>query len=104
MSETASGARSRPFCHRAAAWPCPRLVNDDALRKGKEMPTLIQFLLVRLSTGFLLGAALAGALVAINGPALGNPDSALEVGLLMYAFGSSFAIGYLASAMVIEFK
>ena len=81
-----------------------RLVNDDALRKGKEMPTLIHFLLVRLSTGFLLGAALAGALVAINGPALGNPDSALEVGLLMYAFGSSFAIGYLASAMVIEFS
>ena len=66
------------------------------------MPSLLRFLFWHLSSGFLLGAMTALVIVAENPQALGYNGSIEPVALLMqiFAFGASFAMGSLGTALM----
>ncbi len=67
------------------------------------MPALIRFMITRLATGFAIGAA-AGMAIWWNGFdrtfQSGGADLWVAQGLFIYVFGSSLALGYLATALV----
>lgn len=66
------------------------------------MPALIHFMVTRLATGFAIGAV-AGMAIWLNGfdRTFQSGGSSLWVaqGLFIYIFGSSMALGYLATAL-----
>lgn len=66
------------------------------------MPDLIRYVITRLSIGFLIGSACALCLMA--GRLLDYPfsDSHLGLWLVVWGMGSTFALGYLATALAFE--
>lgn len=66
------------------------------------MPVLVRYILARLSIGFALGGASALAILFLNPLVFGSPVGMLEMLLVVYGFGSAFALGYLATALGIE--
>lgn len=66
------------------------------------MPNLIAYILIRLSTGFAIGAAVAGYLLLFIPEVIGNPQTLLEIWLSVYGLGSNFALGFLATALAQE--
>lgn len=66
------------------------------------MPSLVIYIIVRLTTGFTLGTAVAVTLLILVPGALGRPGTALEMWLPIYGFGSCFALGYLATSLAQE--
>ena len=66
------------------------------------MPMLLRFLFWHLSSGFLMGAITALVIVAQNPEALGHSGSIEPVALFMqiFAFGASFAMGSLGTALM----
>jgi hypothetical protein len=68
------------------------------------MPTLIRYIITRMSTGFALGAGTAMALVAFTPQAIGSPSEVLEICLIVYGLGSTFAAGYLGTALAMDAK
>ena len=66
------------------------------------MPPLIRYVITRMSIGFALGAVVAMALVVFSPEAIGSPSGLLETGLIVYGLGSTFAAGYLATALALE--
>ncbi|MBY5546790.1 hypothetical protein HFO61_08160 [Rhizobium leguminosarum] len=66
------------------------------------MPCMIRFMLTRLATGFAIGCA-AGFFIWQNGFAVaGAIDDYLAQGLFIYLFASTIAMGYLATALLLE--
>ncbi|ASR09891.1 hypothetical protein CHY08_22460 (plasmid) [Rhizobium leguminosarum bv. viciae] len=66
------------------------------------MPRMIRFMLTRLATGFAIGCAV-GFFVWQNGFAVaGAIDDYLAQGLFIYLFASTIAMGYLATALLLE--
>lgn len=63
------------------------------------MPVLIRYILIRMSLGFALGAGAAVALMLLAPGAVGSPSRLLEAMLIIYGLGSTFALGYLATAL-----
>ena len=66
------------------------------------MPPLITYMLTRLSIGFGLGSASATLLILFEPGAVGSPSQPLEWCLVIYGLGSTFAMGYLATALAME--
>jgi hypothetical protein len=66
------------------------------------MPPLIRYVITRMSIGFAMGAGAAMAMVAFTPTAIGSPSGLLETSLLAYGLGSTFAIGYLATALALD--
>lgn len=66
------------------------------------MPPLISFMITRLSTGFVIGCVCG--LACIWGPLApySVQSSAVSILLTLYGFGSTFSLGYLATALVLE--
>ena len=66
------------------------------------MPSLLRFLFWHLLSGFLLGTMTALVIVAQNPQALGHNASIEPVALFMqiFAFGASFAMGSLGTALM----
>ncbi|MBY5410834.1 hypothetical protein HFO98_20665 [Rhizobium leguminosarum] len=66
------------------------------------MPRMIRFMLTRLATGFAIGCAV-GFFLWQNGFAVaGTFDDYLAQGLFIYFFASTIAMGYLATALLLE--
>ncbi|MBY3093582.1 hypothetical protein HLH89_34475 [Rhizobium laguerreae] len=66
------------------------------------MPRMIRFMLTRLATGFAIGCAV-GFFLWQNGSAVaGTFDDYLAQGLFIYFFASTIAMGYLATALLLE--
>lgn len=66
------------------------------------MPGMIRFMITRLATGFAIGSAV-GFFVWQNGfAAAGGPQNYLAQGLFIYLFASTIAMGYLATALLLE--
>ncbi len=66
---------------------------------------LIHFMLVRLSTGFVIGALTALGIAMTGfpvGPGVGTYTDLLAFGLFLYLFASTMAIGYLATALMLD--
>lgn len=61
----------------------------------------LKFILLQLTTGFLLGVALAALLMAGNLTPL-ITITLLEAALFAYGIGSIFAVGYLATALAFD--
>jgi hypothetical protein len=55
-----------------------------------------------MSIGFTLGAGAAVTLVVFTPEAIGSPSGLLETGLIVYGLGSTFAAGYLATALALD--
>lgn len=66
------------------------------------MPALVRYVLARLSIGFALGSASAIGILLVNPAVVGGSAGILEILLVVYALGSAFALGYLATALGIE--
>lgn len=66
------------------------------------MPALIRYILVRISLGFFLGAACAIGLILMSPGIVSAPATLLEIMLVVYGLGSTFALGYLATALAFE--
>jgi hypothetical protein len=66
------------------------------------MPALIRFMLQRLSIGFALGAGTAVALAGLDAGAIGYASQPLAILLMIYGLGSTFALGYLGTALAME--
>ena len=66
------------------------------------MPDLVICMIVRLATGFPLGATIAVTLLIFVPDALGRPGTALEMWLPIYGLGSCFALGCLATSLAQE--
>ncbi|KQW34886.1 hypothetical protein ASD02_16805 [Ensifer sp. Root1252] len=66
------------------------------------MPTLIRFVILNVGVGFLLGAATAASIAIVAPGALGHGEGLdpLAFGLQIYAFGASFGLGALATALM----
>ncbi|MGO4622557.1 hypothetical protein AB4Z34_17150 [Ensifer sp. 2YAB10] len=66
------------------------------------MPTLLRFLIWHLSSGFLLGAFTALAIATQNPEILGHSGAIEPLALVMqvFAFGASFAMGSLGTALM----
>jgi hypothetical protein len=68
-----------------------------------SMPALIRFILLNLTVGAAIGAGVAMWLVAAQvGPGASvaaATDVNLAAGLLAYALGATFGLGYLATAL-----
>jgi len=67
------------------------------------MPVLIRYVLARLGIGFALGSASAIGILFVNPTLLGGSAGLLEIWLVVYALGSAFALGYLATALGIDY-
>ncbi|TCU39179.1 hypothetical protein [Rhizobium azibense] len=70
------------------------------------MPRLIQFIIVRMTIGFLIGS-LVGLVVWTTGFAdsagsLGELGRYVAQGLFIFAFGDTIALGYLGTALLME--
>lgn len=68
------------------------------------MPPLIRFLLTRFATGFLIGTA-AGLAIWQGGAWPEGPDASeryIAIGLFLYLFASTFGVGYLATALMLD--
>jgi hypothetical protein len=82
------------------------LLEQDPLEVD-PMPRLVSFMLTRLSIGFALGIATALAIWSNGFPAIsgshGHHDF-VALCLFVYGFGSSIALGYLATALVLEIE
>ncbi|MEP9389096.1 hypothetical protein [Mesorhizobium sp. KR9-304] len=63
------------------------------------MSPLIRYIITRMSIGFALGASTAMALVVFTPEAIGSPSGPLEICMIIYGLGSTFAAGYLATAL-----
>lgn len=66
------------------------------------MPDVVRYVLARLSIGFSLGSVSAIAILLVNPAILGSSVGPLEIWLVVYALGSAFALGYLATALCID--
>lgn len=66
------------------------------------MPKLLRFLIWHLLTGFLLGAITALVIVIRDPHALGHGDTIdlLAFSMQLFAFGASFAMGSLGTALM----
>jgi hypothetical protein len=66
------------------------------------MPPLISFMITRMSIGFLIGCVCG--LACIWGPLApySIQSSVVSILLMLYGFGSTFSLGYLATALVLE--
>jgi hypothetical protein len=71
-------------------------------RNRKAGPGLVQYMLVRLAIGFAMGSFAAVALLVFAPISLGAPGQWLEILLVIYGFGSVFALGFLATALASE--
>lgn len=62
------------------------------------MPTLLRFITVNLAIGFLIGMVVGTCFVTIGqgSVALSQP---LAVAMIIWAFGASFALGMLSTAL-----
>lgn len=68
----------------------------------RPTPVLIHYMLIRLCIGFALGAMSAFVILHFNPTALGATPNAFESLLFAYGVGTSFAMGYLATALGFE--
>lgn len=69
------------------------------------LPPFIHFMLVRLSIGFVIGVLTALAIAMTGfpvGPGVGVYTHLLAFGLFLYLFASTMAIGYLATALMLD--
>ncbi|MFK0276299.1 hypothetical protein ACIQUG_21685 [Ensifer sp. NPDC090286] len=66
------------------------------------MPKVLRFVIWNMASGFLLGATTALVIVVVDPDALGHGHSIQPLPLFMqiYAFGASFALGSLATALM----
>ncbi|OCP06325.1 MULTISPECIES: hypothetical protein [unclassified Ensifer] len=66
------------------------------------MPKLVRFLIWHMSSGFVLGALTAMAIAVLYPHALGHRDAIdpLALVLQIFAFGASFALGSLGTALM----
>ena len=66
------------------------------------MPPLIRFLIANFANGFLLGALAVLGILAVEPASLTRElldDSPLGLALIIYAVGSSFGLGSIATAL-----
>lgn len=66
------------------------------------MPVLIRYILVRISLGFILGASSAIGIILLSPGVVSAPAHPAEILFIVYGLGSTFALGYLATALAFE--
>lgn len=69
------------------------------------MPKALRLVIRNMASGFLLGATTALVIVVVEPDAVGHGHSIQPLSLVMqiYAFGASFALGSLATALMGKF-